>query len=199
MGARPPWQSDQHDSPCTFSRWWRSCLGGLRRREMPYLWHKKSAASDIWSAGGEPLLRPWSWWTSYGRGVRRKRKQRLWGAWGAARCVHWASTDKHSCPRGIPEQSAKQCLPQRLMDIGSNDNTSNNGGWKRPKLWCKNPKGAAGKHKADIKKSWYLLIASCVPDVFSMGLHAVTYLIFTKPLQDGTMIACMYVVKDTET
>lgn len=66
------------------------------------------------------------------------------------------------------------------MDIGSNDNISNNGGWKRSKLWCKNFKGVVGKYKVDIKKSWYLLIVFCVLDVFFMGLYVVIYLIFIK-------------------
>lgn len=145
-GAGLPRKSSQHDSPCTSSQWWRSCLGGLRGREMACVWHRQYPASGIWSAGVESLLRLWSWWTSYGRGTRRE--ERLWELGE----LLFVLSGYFQITILVPKSSCSS-LPQRLTGVRGNDNIQ--GQW-RLKLTnnrlLKSQRGI-GKYKADIKNS----------------------------------------------
>ena len=145
------------DSPCTFSQWWRSCLGGLQRREMACWWHKQSPASDVWSAEEEPLLRPWSWWLSYRRGTRRKKKQKFCRVRGAILCAAQTSGDKHSGSQRHPLVVHKATSDEKTHGYRKQWLCSATQRAKWPTMWCRNPEGAAGN-----KQGHYVPSASCV-------------------------------------
>lgn len=148
VGAGLPRESRQHDSPCTLSQWWRSCLGGLRGREMACIWHRQSPASGIWTAGEECLLRPWSWWTSYER--RGRREERLWepGELLFVLSGH-LQTSILVLKAALSSLQSNACLKVSWVQEAMTT-PSDHGGRKWPIIWCLNPKGAAGKHKMDI-------------------------------------------------